>query len=466
MTPLWSISTSDRPQCSGFHRYVATAMSFVGFLFLLSACGTVEKVSQEEIKSRYAKLTTEQAMELTVKRYNSASNEDYNYYSPQNWQLATAALAKAQEISSKDKNNQEIYKQVFLVDRRIDSARYIKDRVLNEFADLFKSKKILQKNNAPLSFNAQYKENASRLASLIKDFESYTLGTASNVENIRTVNIDAQKLLKSMQVLNIKVVKHNYLDGAIARLKTMEASEARSVAPQSFQQALDALKAANEFIEKDVHNTTGVESVAEKFTFSVSHLEHVLGEIIALSKMDQKQLEQVILSQEQNLQQIGKALNGLDVRNLPLSMQAESVIKTANNVLDHHAEKSTMIVELTEKNLQLENQLNKRVNNDEGANAKLKSKIKLLEIDIQGLEKEQEKLKEDLFALQQKNIDLAIQNAKLLGDLEDKQGKFKAGDNAELGHNQETGTRSHSFIKASEPTRTLKTSRDREQARY
>lgn len=428
-------------------------------LLLLNACGTVETVSQNEINSRYANHTPEQALLSTTDNYNKASNEEYSYYSPQNWKLASDALKSAKEMAKLDKTNKEILKQIYIVDRRIDSARYIKDRILQEFADLFEYKRILQKNNAPSSFSTQYATNSKDLASLIKDYENFTLGSSSEAENIRTININALKLLKSMQALNIKVVKHNYLSHDMLRMKQLEKRDAKNIVPSSMQQAEAALKAANEYIESYAHDQEGVKIEADKFSFAVSHLEHVLNEVIALSKLDSKKLEQVVLNQEQYLQQIGQALNGVDVRNLPLSIQAESVIKTANNVLDHHAEKSSMIVELSEKNLLLEKQLKKHINRDEGgSSAKLKSKIKLLELDILALEEEREKLKEDLFALQQKNIDLAIQNAKLLADMEHKQGNYKTSDQQTLSEKQNIKNKSLSIIKTSKPEKSSRRS--------
>ena len=420
-------------------------------LALLNACGTVETVPPTEIKSRYANQTPEQALLTTTKRFDKAANEEYDYYSPKNWTLANEAFAKATEIAKQDKNSKEILKQLILVDRRIDSAKYIKDRVLKEYADLFEHKRILQKNKAPSSFDSEYQAQTKTLTSIISSFENFTLGSASEAEKIRNINIAALKLLKSMQALNIKVVKHNNLSHDILRMKQLETRDARNIAPLSLQQAETALKAANEYIENFVHDQDGVKNVSDKFSFSVSHLEHVINEIISLSKLDIQKLEKVVLDQEQYLQQIGQALNGIDVRNLPLPIQAESVIKTANSVLDHHTEKSSMIVELTEKNLMLENQLNKRMKNDEGANAKLKSKIKLLELDLQALEKEREKLKEDMFALQQKNIDLAIQNAKLLADMEHKQGNFKTIDRQNLSDKHDPGNDQRNIIQTSKP---------------
>ncbi len=408
---------------------------FVGgivLVLLFGACAEMETVPQNEIKSRYADQTPEHALQLTARRYEEAASENYDYFSPENWKLATEALTKAKDIAAQNKNNQEIFKQIILVDRRIDSAKYIKDRISKEFADLFEYNRILQKNNAPVTFKTEYETHTKALSSLLKAYEKFTLGSATEAENIRTINIDALKLVKAMQALNIKAVKHNYLSHDILRMKQLEASEARNIAPISVAQAESALKLANEYIENNVHNPEGVKIAADKFSFSVSHLEHVINEVVELSKLDLHKLERVVLNQEQYLLQIGQALNGIDVRNLPLSIQADSVIKTATNVLDHHAEKSSMIVELSEKNLLLEKQLSKLADNDDGTHAKLKSKIKLLELDIQALEEEREKLKEDLFALQQKNIDLAIQNAKLLADMEHKQSNFKSGDKRNL----------------------------------
>lgn len=433
-------------------------LSTLAIISLLSACATPEKISPNEVKTRYANLTPQHALQQTDQRFEAAADEKYDYYSPKNWQLASDALSEARELAKENPNNQEIFKKLFLVDRRIDSARYIKDRELKEFADLFEHKKILQKNKAPTSFKKDYDANVDKLTRLLSDYENVTLGFNSEVENIRTVNIDANKILNSMRALNIKAVKHNFLSDNIKKLHELEERDANNIAPVSHQQVKAALKSANEFIEQNVHDTAGVKDISDKFAFSISHLEHVLTEIVTLSKTDIKKLEKVILDQEQYLLKIGQALNGIDVRNLPLASQAESVIKTANNVLDHHTEKSSLIVELTEKNLKLENQLKttKIAKQEESVNAKLKGKIKLLEMDIQALQKESEKLKEDLFALQQKNIDLAIQNAQLLSTAEKKKGNIKASDQQGL-------EESRSTIRSNRQSRIPKSS-DREQA--
>ena len=405
----------------------------LGYIFVctlvlvLNACGTIEKVSPNEIQKRYANLNAVQALEITEDRFTKAISEQYDYFSPLNWEKAGQALRSARTLAKLAPHDREIFKHTFLVERRIDSAQYIKGRVLKTFSEHFNIKKILEQNKAQKSFEKDYSGRVASLASLIKDYESLTLGKKFENVTQRGVEVAANKLLKDMSLLNIKVVKHNYLSAGIARIREIEKREAKTIAPVSYKQVEAALENANAYIEQNVHDQPGVQRVSEKFNFSVAHLDHVTSEIIALSKVELKQLESVILLQEHTLLKIGKALSGVDVRNLPLNSQAESVIKTANNVLNHDTEKSTMIVELSEKNLLLKQQLDQQLSKDVGSTGKLKSKIKLLEIDIQTLEQEKEKLKEDLFALQQKNIDLAIQNAKLLADKEQKQSDLKSG---------------------------------------
>ena len=407
-------------------KYVKLVVASFTMTLLLNACGTVEKISQDEIKTRYANLSAEKALKITDDLFNKAVSEQYDYYSPQNWTMAGEALAKAKKIAKLVPNSQEIFKHTFLVERRIDSAQYTKDRITKNFSELFKAKKILTRNKATASFKKDYTDIEKKLVELISNYESITLGKSTENVSQRSIDVGMQNLLKSMRALNVNVVKHNYLSADIHRMKQIEKRDAKNIAPVSHQQALTALAAANKYIEKNAHNKTGVKRISNKFSFSVSHLDHITNEIIALSKADIRSLENVVLNQENYLRAIGQALSGVDVRNLPIASQAESVIKTANNVLDHHAEKSTMIVELSEKNLKLQNQLKKKFRKDVGSTGKLKSKIKLLEIDIQALEEEREKLKEDLFALQQKNIDLAIQNAKLLADMKPKQSEFNS----------------------------------------
>ena len=105
-------------------------------MLLLNACGTVETVPQNEIKSRYANQTPEQALQLTATRYDEAVKETYDYYSPQNWKLATDALGQARQLSKQNKNNKEIFKQIIIVDRRIDSAKYIRNYVFTSMRQL------------------------------------------------------------------------------------------------------------------------------------------------------------------------------------------------------------------------------------------------------------------------------------------------------------------------------------------
>ena len=83
----------------------------------ISACTTTEKVSPSEVKTRYANLSPQQALQQTVQRYEQATSEDYDYYSPQNWQLAGQALNKSKELAKQNPDNPEIYKKLFLVDR-------------------------------------------------------------------------------------------------------------------------------------------------------------------------------------------------------------------------------------------------------------------------------------------------------------------------------------------------------------
>ena len=331
----------------------------VCLLFLLVACSTAPEISDKEINSKYANLTPSEALKITTEHFDKATSEQYEYFSPSNWQHASNALLEAQKLAGKNADDPQILKNIYLVDRRLESAKYIKSSVQKQYSDLFAARRILNDNHVHKSYPKENEKTEIELTRLIRDFEDLTLG--NNKENVsqRSIEINAHTLMNNMQALNIRVVKFNYLQQGKQDLATLEGLDAKNIIPRTYNEAVDALAKANQYIEQNVHDKSGITQVSEAFDFAVDHASHVIKAVIELSQKDIKQLEDVVLTNEQNLYVIGRALGSNDVRNLPLAEQSQAIVVKANNMLDHHTEKSAMIVDLSEKNLLLQSELKK-----------------------------------------------------------------------------------------------------------
>jgi len=227
--------------------------------------------------------------------YNQAISEQYDYYSPSNWQEASDALVQAKNIAQENPDNQEILKLVYVVDRRLESAQYIKNSVQKTYNDLFVVQRMLVENQAAQSYEKEYQQVELQLKQHIRDYENLTLGRNKETVSQRSVSINAYALLSNMQKLNIQVVKFNFLHLARQDLAQLEQLDVKSIAPTTYQEALNALTNANQFIENNVHDIDGIQKVADAFRFAVDHVTHVTQAVVALSKKDIIQLEEVVL---------------------------------------------------------------------------------------------------------------------------------------------------------------------------
>ncbi|HSG92721.1 MAG TPA: hypothetical protein VK999_03340, partial [Methylotenera sp.] len=367
-----------------YFKYLASAQRLLpaALIMLLSACSVTQQVSDDEIRSRYVDITPQQAMQQASERYSQAGNEHYEYFAATSWKLAGEALNEARKIASQQPDSLQILKQTYMFDKHLDSAAYIKSSALNKFQTLLQLKDTLQKNHAEQSYALKFDAMKVGLAQLLVDYESLTLGVKTEDATQKNVDLKAIELENAMQLLNVNVVKFNYLNTGKKDLKKLAERKAAELVPVTYSEAVNRLANAELAIEEDAYDEPAIAEGAKQFRFALDHAAHILDSVIELSTKEVKQLESVVLQHEQNIHDIAQALKVDDSRNKSLGEQKQILMDKIAGVYDHHSEKSSMIIELSEENMQLQAEMKSMKQLDIDANEKLLSQINSLQQDI------------------------------------------------------------------------------------
>ena len=396
---------------------IAKLLTSSFFLIIFSACSVTQQVSDDEVRSKYADISPREGLQSTSERYAEMIAEKYDYYAPRSWQLAAESLEDARKIASENPDSLQILKNTYMAEKHLDSAAYIKSSSMERFEILFQLQRTLNENKAQASYGSQLTNVNNELRKILVNFEDMTLGINSETANKKTIDLKIVEIKNAMEQLNVRVVKFNYLDKGKKDLEQLGKLKADVLSPVTYKEAITALKTASQYIEENVYNKDEIADLAAAFTFAVSHCRHILDAVVSLSKKEAKQLEAVILENEQNLFEIAQALKVEDVRDRSIREQKQVLLEKVAGVYDHHSEKSSMIIDLSEENMRLQAELKSNGKIQDEANEILISQIKELKQELQSLEKEKMQLKKTMSALQQKNIDLAIEIADLTSKL-------------------------------------------------
>lgn len=381
-------------------------------LFVIG-CAGAPKVSEEALNSKYAGQAPSEGLYAVDKRVAAAKDDRLDFYSPRNYNDALEAVLEAKSIAKEKPNSREILKYTFVAEQYLDSAYQVAKSVKLQLKDIFDQQQILESNQVGNAFNDDYQTLLGDVSDMVADIEKIKRSKPKGKDAFDGLKKDKDIIVSRMMALNILVVKHNSLAASKIDLEKVQQADAKNLAPLTLQTALDALQVANQFIENNVSDKTGVAQVAEAFRFSVQHLIQVNDAVLALIKTNKKDYEKHVLEQERKLLLISKALNYKDLRDMPLDKQASILTAQASHVSQRLAKKDDEYSKLNQQRLALENEVNLEKQSSEQSSKQLAGNVNDLTKKIATLEQERAVLKGQINQLQQKVVQLAIDNSAL-----------------------------------------------------
>lgn len=382
-------------------------------VLLIVGCAGTPQVSDEVLNSKYAGQAPSDALRMVDARVSAAKSEKLDFYSPGNFKDAQEALLEAKAIAKDKPNSRDILKYTFVADQFLDRGYQVAKSVKYELKDIFNQQQILESNQVGKSFNEDYQALLDDVREIVADIEKIKRDKPEGKNAFAAIKDEKNALLNHMMALNIRVVKHNSLAASKSDLDVVQKADAKNLAPLTLQTALDALQAANQFIENNVSDRDGVAQVAEVFRFSVQHLIQVNDAVLALTKTNKKDYEKLVLAQEQKLLLISKALNYKDLRDMPIEKQASILAHQASHVSQQLVGKNQEYTDLIQQRIALEDKINQDKQTTAQSSKQLDRNVSELTTKIATLEQERALLKGQVNQLQQKVVQLAINNSEL-----------------------------------------------------
>ncbi|MEY8213590.1 MAG: hypothetical protein RPR97_03795 [Colwellia sp.] len=218
---------------------------------------------------------------------------------------------------------QEIINYIALANQKLKFSYSIKETAESTLAATFSQKALLKDIGAPKVYGKEYEDIIERIDELVEYIDEGEVGEAQEKQ---------PKLLTDMQALEVRTVRVNalgQLDSDIAYIK--KKSLAKYV-PISHQQLLTARSNANAIITATPRAADEIKTAVELAEFELAHLYHISKEVKVLKNTKSKYYEQYLLAKEVLLHTVTESLGAVDVRDLAMTKQVETIALQAGTM--------------------------------------------------------------------------------------------------------------------------------------
>lgn len=306
-------------------RTIGLLVAVVGLVWLggCASTGPKPQASAEEV-AKFAALSPEEAIRLGGEGLAKAKQDELPLYAPRHFRDAEKAVADARGMLTKKGDARQIAQAVALSEKSLANAQAVKVKVLAALKDEFRLRQALEQVDAQKNFKRDYEGVSERLGDLIGAIED---GKGDKIAK------DQQKLNADMTALEVRAIKYVALqpaEGVLAEAKTKSAEKLASV---TFREANEVYQRADAFVQQNAHDKKGVERAGREALFAAKHALAVAEGVKALEPVVKASLERAITAEEGRLQQIGKALGAVDVRDRSLAEQVQALVKVAESLV-------------------------------------------------------------------------------------------------------------------------------------
>ena len=195
----------------------------------------------------------------------------------------------------------------------IDSGMRNKKVVLDTLKKSLNNRQILKDLKVNKHFPNEFNELRNQHIVLINLIEQRKLDEALKGE---------KDLLSNMRKVEVKTIDTTYLSEVDTALKQANKEGALELLPITHQKTMDTLKDTRQFIRQNPRKSKRIAKLAQAALFSTQRLYQLSREAKRFSLLEKPQIEQLLLSQEDQFQRISQKLNHPDIRNLSFNDQS------------------------------------------------------------------------------------------------------------------------------------------------
>lgn len=303
-------------------------------LATISGCSsTADDIVEQEkntalLNSRFTQ--SESKIVALTKRFEQAKADNLGYYAPDDYEEALGNYRQAKEefddiladrTEATQHKTDEISDLVLESTRALDSANQTKENVETIMVESFDIKAQLQKLHASKLQPKTYDDLMSDIDDIVEDIAD------GDLEDARA---DNAKLLPKLRAFEVRIVKMVELESAVNSLKQLQKAGSHRTTAISYQKSVSAIRAAESIIALNARDKSTIRKAVKSAEFEVNHTKHIFAAVKTLSAMSRSQYEGYLLTTENQLLGVSKALADADYRNKSIAEQAAKITDIAN----------------------------------------------------------------------------------------------------------------------------------------
>ena len=303
-------------------------LSILLLVMMISACAgiQVENSLQSPKAADVARLQAMPTMDAVKEVENalvSAKRDQYDFYAPEHYRMATQALLEAKEYMVRNASHEQVVNKVAVADAVIKNSTLVVRNIKNILKDELRQKELLERANVSRHYGQEFDSLTDRLGQIIRQIENGKLAEASK---------QRPALKNDFDNLEMRAVVYNALHEAREIMRRVKNSGGEKLTPVTYNEAAEVLARSEQYIQSNYKTGPAVERISKEALFAAKRALYLTEEVAALSHKVQSSLEQLVLDEEYRLFRIARVLSVDDMRNNPLEVQSEIIANLVRKV--------------------------------------------------------------------------------------------------------------------------------------
>lgn len=289
----------------------------LAFIFVLSACSSLP--DQKSIDTKAAQLSqkstspTQTLLQHAKLKIQKANTELLAFYAPTYMEKAQESYNKAKELYTDNTEPEDIQLQAQLAMQYVESGIRNKKMVKEYLTDSLNHRAVLEKLKTDTLFPTEFAVVTEQQLELIRQVEQRKEIEARNQQ---------KAIIKAMKALEVKTIEQTYLSKTYTMLKQAESLKAAQRLPSIYQETLAQIKQIEAYISENPRNKTQINQYSQDSLFSAERLFSLSRLANQLENTQEDELENWVISLENQMQSIAQAMQHDDIRNLSLADQS------------------------------------------------------------------------------------------------------------------------------------------------
>ena len=293
-------------------KFVTVTTTIILLATLLVACEIIVpkeyEVKEEEVLAQYKDVPITDVMNEVQKKFRKAKDEEAYFYSPNNYRIARTGLQTARAYFKNPEKRTYVLKSLYRADKALDDAFEVKAIVVRELSEHVKVRDFLDTLDAKKSHSREYRSLLASLLAIIERIEKDKESIFTDPERKKDMDERKNNMMAEMLDFRLRIVKFRFLNHAELLISEANNYDAKTVAPVTYQQTINARNSAVKYVTENVENLQGISDVAKKFQYEAERLLHITRAVNTVLKLEKDTQEQYVLRYEENLQKIAEAL--------------------------------------------------------------------------------------------------------------------------------------------------------------